>query len=44
MLDGTITETSEVYYTRGMQSDAQMTKPIPNSPYADPTQWQNGLK
>ena len=32
MLDGTITETSEVHYTRGMQSDAQMTKPTPNSP------------
>ena len=44
MLDGTITETSEVHYTRGMQSDAQMTKPTPNSPYVDPKQWQNGLK
>ena len=27
MLDGPNTETSEVDYTRGMQSDAQMTKP-----------------
>ena len=44
MLDGINTETSEVHYTRGMQSDAQMTKLTPNSPYADPKQWQNGLK
>ena len=44
MLDGPNTETSEAHYTRGMQSNAQMTKPAPNTPYAVPKQWENGLK
>ena len=32
MLDGPNTETSEVRYTRGTQSNAQMEKPTPNKP------------
>lgn len=44
MLDGPNTETSEVRYTRGMQSDAQMTKPPQNSPYADQISGKYGLK
>ena len=44
MLNGSNTETSEVHYTRGMQSNAQMNKPTPNSPYAGPKKWQNGLR
>ena len=32
MLDGPGTETSEVRYTRGTQSNAQMAKLTPNSP------------
>ena len=32
MLDGPNTETSEVRYTRGTQSNAQMEKPTPNRP------------
>ena len=44
MLDGPNTETSEAHYTRGTQSNAQMTQPAPNSPYASPRQWENGLK
>ena len=32
MLKGSSIEVSEVYYTRGMQGDAQMTKPTPNRP------------
>ena len=43
MLDGPNTETSEVHYTRGTQSNAQMAKPPPNSPYADQNQWLNVL-
>ena len=31
-LGGSGTETSEVRYTRGTQSDAQMEKPTPNRP------------
>ena len=38
MLDGPGTETSEVHYTRGTHSNAQMTQPAPNSPYAGPRQ------
>ena len=41
---GPNTETSEAHYTRGTQSNAQMTQPAPNSPYAGPRQWENGLK
>ena len=44
MLDGLDTETSEVHYTRGTQSNAQMTQPAPKSPYAGPRKWENGLK
>ena len=44
MLDGLNTETREVCYTRGTQSNAQMTQPAPNSPYAGPRQWEDGLK
>ena len=36
MLDGPNTKTSEVDYTIGTQSNAQMTQPAPNSPYAGP--------
>ena len=43
-LEGPNTETSEVHYTRGTQSNAQMIEPAPNSPYAGPRQWENGLK
>ena len=32
MLDGPDNETSEVHYTRGTQSHAQMPQPAPNSP------------
>ena len=38
MLDGPNTETNEVNYTIGMQSDPQMMKPTPNRPYAGPKQ------
>ena len=30
-------------YTIDMQSNAQMMKPTPNSPYANLNQWQNVL-
>ena len=43
MLDGPDTETSEMDYTIGMQNNAQMMEPTPNSPYADQNQWQNVL-
>ena len=43
MLIGSSTETSDAHYTRGMQSNAQMMKPTPNSPYSDQNQWQNVL-
>ena len=38
MLNGSSIETSEVHYTIGMQSDAQMMKPTPNRPYVGPKQ------
>ena len=44
ILVGPNTETSEAHYTRGTQSNAQMTQPAPNSPYAGLRQWENGLK
>ena len=34
MLRGLSIKASELYYTRGMQDNAQMAKPTPNSPYA----------
>ena len=40
MLDGPDTETSEVHYTRGTQSNAQMAKPT----QTDPRQVQDSRK
>ena len=44
MLGGPNTETSEVDYTIGMQSNTQMAKPAPNSPYAGQNSSKYGLK
>ena len=44
MLQGLSIKASEVYYTRGMQDNAQMAKPAPNRPYAGQNSSQNGLR
>ena len=43
-LGGPGTETSEVRYTRGTQSNAPVAKPIPNRPWAGLKQWENSLE
>ena len=43
MLKGSNVKASEVYYTRGMQDNAQMAKLTPNRPYAGQNNSENEL-